>query len=159
MSRAGAMLRDAATLQTAVGEARGQMARLDRQGCRWDASGERAEALRTRMLCLTHQVYLEAIAFAVAQGVGSRGSSLVLGAGGAHLPACLPPDWRPLPEEKTFRGQVQATWRTPDGNVSNAWRPCRPIPASDTWFETAWAACREGRIYDPVRKEETCDGN
>ena len=58
MSRVGALLRDAATLQEAIGEAREQMARLDRRGCRWDGAGERAEALRTRMLCLTNQVYL-----------------------------------------------------------------------------------------------------
>ena len=147
MSRAGAMLRDAGVLRQAVGEARGQMERLGRQGCRWDGEGERAEALRTRMLCLTHQVYLEAVAFAVSQGVGSRGSALVLGPGGAALTAGLA-DWRPLPEELAFRNRVQITRWTPDGSVFNAWEPCRPIPATDTWFETAWAAYREGRIFD-----------
>ena len=147
MSRVGALLRDAATLQEAIGEAREQMARLDRRGCRWDGAGERAEALRTRMLCLTHQVYLEAIAFAVAQGVGSRGSALVLGAGGTPLAAGLGA-WRPLPEDPAFRDRVQLTRWTPEGGVYNAWEPCRPIPESDTWFETAWAAYREGRIFD-----------
>ena len=110
-------------------------------------STERAEALRTRTLCLAHRVYLEAIAFAVSQGVGSRGSTLVLGPGGAALPAGLA-DWRPLPEDPAFRNRVQITRWTPEGGVFNAWEPCRPIPETDTWFETAWAAYREGRIFD-----------
>ena len=136
MSRVGALLRDAATLQEAIGEAREQMARLDRRGCRWDGAGERAEALRTRMLCLTHQVYLEAIAFAVAQGVGSRGSALVLGAGGTPLAAGLGA-WRPLPEDPAFRDRVQLTRWTPEA-AYNALEPCRRFQNSDTWFETAW---------------------
>jgi hypothetical protein len=141
------MLRDADVLRQGVGEARGQMARLDQQGCRWTGESERAEALRTRTLCLAHRVYLEAIAFAVSQGVGSRGSTLVLGPGGAALPAGLA-DWRPLPEDPAFRNRVQITRWTPEGGVFNAWEPCRPIPETDTWFETAWAAYREGRIFD-----------
>ncbi len=148
MSRAGAMLRDAAVLEEAVAEARGQMERLGQHGCRWEGEGERAEALRTRMLCLTHRVYLEAIAFAVAQGVGSRGSALVLGPGGAALTAGLAA-WRPLPEDPAFRSRVQITRWTAEGGVFNAWQPCRPVPEDDTWFETAWAAYREGRIYAP----------
>jgi len=45
---------------------------------------------------------------------------------------------------------VQETVLTPDRRVENRWVPRRPIPSTDTWFETAWAAFRAGRIYDAV---------
>ena len=148
MSRAGALLRSADGLRQAVIEARQQMQRLTKEGCRWSDGNERTEALRTRSLCLAHQVYLEAAAFAVTQGVGSRGSALALGPTGTPIHARLPPEWRLLPENPAFRGQVQETRLTTAGEVENHWVPCRPIPESDTWFETAWSAFRAGRIYD-----------
>lgn len=148
MSRAGALLRSADGLHQAVAEAREQATRLEQQGCRWGAGGERSEALRTRTLCLAQRAYLEAVAFAVAQGVGSRGSALVLAPTGVPIHAQLPADWRLLPENPAFREQVQETWLTAAGNVTNRWTPRRPIPESDTWFETAWAAFRDGRIYN-----------
>jgi len=36
---------------------------------------------------------------------------------------------------------------TPDGTVTSTWIPRRALPTTDTWFETAWAAFREGDIY------------
>ena len=32
--------------------------------------------------------------------------------------------------------------------VTHRWVPCRQIPETDAWFETAWAEYREGEIYD-----------
>ncbi len=36
---------------------------------------------------------------------------------------------------------------TEEGRTRNRWVPCRPIPESDLWFESAWASYREGRSY------------
>ena len=110
----------------------------------------RAEALRTRSLCLAHRVYLEAIAFALASGVGSRGSALVCAADGQEIHGRLPAAWRQQPENPVFREQVQETRLHVNGTVESRWVPRRTIPETDTWFETAWAAFREGQIYAPA---------
>jgi succinate dehydrogenase/fumarate reductase flavoprotein subunit len=107
------------------------------------------EALRDRQLCFAHVVYLEAVKYAVQSGVGSRGSAMVINAeNGTKAHAMLGADWRFEPEDESFRERVLVTDAAPDGSVSNTWIPRRPIPESDLWFETAWAAFREGRIYE-----------
>jgi hypothetical protein len=47
----------------------------------------------------------------------------------------------------SFKDKVQETVLQPDGSVLNRWVPRRPLPESDMWFETAWAAFRNGEIY------------
>lgn len=61
----------------------------------------------------------------------------------------LDDSWRIVPENSDFRGQVLQTQPREDGTVQNRWVARRPLPESDIWFETAWAAFREGRIYEP----------
>jgi hypothetical protein len=55
--------------------------------------------------------------------------------------------WRLRPEEPAFRERVLVTTPGPDGTFANEWTPRRPIPDDDPWFETAWAAFRNGSIY------------
>ena len=50
------------------------------------------------------------------------------------------------PEDPSFREKVLETVAEGDA-VKNQWLPRRPIPEGDVWFETAWAAYREGEIY------------
>jgi succinate dehydrogenase/fumarate reductase flavoprotein subunit len=145
MSLAGAQLRDAAAVRQAVQEARAQCGRIEEHGC----AGEPMETLRTRSLCRTHRVYLEAIAFAIEAGVGSRGSALVLAPDGAPVHPQLPATWQVVTENEVFRAQVQETSLRPDGTTANRFVPRRPIPETDTWFETAWRAFRDDMIYDP----------
>ena len=144
MSCAAAQLRDAGRVRQALGEAAAQWQRLATDGCGAASAAGLAEALRTRSLCLSQRVYLEAIAFALESGVGSRGSALACAADGRLIHADLPPDWRLQPENQVFRAQVQETCLRSDGTVRNQWVPCRPIPDPDTWFETVWAAFRAG---------------
>jgi hypothetical protein len=92
-------------------------------------------------------VYLEAIRFAVQSGAGSRGSSMVLDAAGTPAHDKLGPEWNFAPPSPGFRERVLETAATPDGAVTSTWVPRRPLPATDAWFETAWAAFREGSIY------------
>ncbi len=142
MSRFGAHIRPCEQIGAAAREAWEQFRRLEREGCRGNAT----EALRNRQLCFAHAVYLDAIRFALASGVGSRGSALALAADGQPVHARLP-EWRALPEDPGFRTHVQETRVTASGRVSHRWVACRPIPASQAWFETAWAAFRSGAIY------------
>jgi len=147
MSRAAAHIRAREELDRAVAEARQQWERLQAEGCAFGA-GEAAEALRNRQLCFAHWVYLDAVRFQVNSGVGSRGSAMVMDANGRPAHPKLGDAWRYAAEDESFRNRVLETTVAEDGAIRHAWVPRRPIPEGDHWFETAWAAFREGRIYD-----------
>ncbi len=147
MTRTGAHIRHPQELARGVAEARLQWRRLDAEGCR--AKGvELREAWTTRQLCFAHLVYLEAICFAVESGVGSRGSSMVPDPAGTRAHERLGAEWNFAPPNPAFGERVLETVADPDGSVRSAWVPRRPIPTTDTWFETAWAAFEHGAIYD-----------
>jgi hypothetical protein len=147
MSRAGAHIRAVAAVRAARDEARAQVSRLQTAGCRHTGGATRAEALRTRSLAIAQLAYLDAIAFQLASGVGSRGSALVQEPAGTRIHPSLPAEWAFVPENPAFREQVLETLPSRDGSFAHRWVPRRPIPETDTWFETAWAAFRNGEIY------------
>ncbi|MCD6365888.1 MAG: FAD-binding protein, partial [Planctomycetes bacterium] len=146
MTRAAAHIRSKELLAGAVTEAREQYARL----CAGAAGGmsprDQIETLRNRQLCYAHLVYLEAIKYAVDSGVGSRGSALVQDSGGQKIHKMLDDTWRFAGENPQFKEKVLETLATGD-TITSQWVPRREIPESDEWFETAWAAFRQGEIY------------
>ena len=144
MSRVGAHIRSLSHLQQAVPEAWAQVERLSLAGDPEDLS----ESLRNRQLCFAHAIYLEALKAALESGVGSRGSSIVLDPDGTAVHPGLDERWRIVPEDESWREMVLETVATPEGDVANIWADRRPLPHPDSWFETAWAAYQEGRIYD-----------
>jgi succinate dehydrogenase/fumarate reductase flavoprotein subunit len=146
MTRAGAHVRNPRELDRAVEDARAQWKRLDAEGCRVTGR-ELSSAWAARQLCFAHLVYLEAIRFAVESGAGSRGSSMVLDPGGTPVHDRLGPEWSFAPLNPDFREQILGTVAGPDGTVRNHWSPCRPLPTTEAWFETAWGAYRNGEIY------------
>jgi succinate dehydrogenase/fumarate reductase flavoprotein subunit len=148
MSRSAAHIRAKADLGQAAADAWAQWRRLAQAGCA-GAVEETREALRNRQLCFAHAVYLDAVHFAVASGVGSRGSCIVLDPAGARAHARLDAaQWSFAPENPAFREQVLETIAARDGRAISRWVPRRPMPDSDAWFETAWAAFRQGTIYN-----------
>jgi succinate dehydrogenase/fumarate reductase flavoprotein subunit len=152
MTRAGAHIRSAETLQKASVEAWDQWARVWENGCSYRGPDQAGEALRTRQLCFAHAVYLDAISFAVQSGVGSRGSAIVLDPGGTRIHETLGNEWRLTSEDPAFREQVLETALVEldlaAPRLAHTWVPRRPLPETDAWFETAWARYREGEIYD-----------
>jgi len=149
MSRAGAHIRSSDQLREALGEARQQWKRIEAEGCGHGGTDDLAEAFKTRYLCFAHCAYLEAVLCAVESGVGSRGSAVVLEAGGQDIHGKLGPEWSMVPEDTDFRDKVLETVASPDGSAESCWVQRRPLPATDAWFETAWADFRTGRIFDP----------
>jgi succinate dehydrogenase/fumarate reductase flavoprotein subunit len=108
-------------------------------------------ALRAADLCLTHAVYLEAIAAYLAAGGRSRGSALVLDAEGEPIGAGLDAHWRVArhgADAKVERQVLEVRYRT-DGEVERRWVDIRPIPADEDWFEQVWAEYRAGAIFSP----------
>jgi len=152
MSRAGAHVRSVDALRSAVAQAHAQCERLYLSGCAFEDPSEAAEALRNHQLCYAHAVYLEAIRFALESRVGSRGSAITLDPSGRQVHPDLDEMWRIAPEDPSFRERVLETWAAMDErgrpHVQNRWVDRRPLPACDAWFETAWAAYRNGQIYD-----------
>ena len=147
MSRAGAHIRSVKELKTATAEAHAQCRRIETSGCGWSDSAGLIEALRNRSLCFAHAVYLDAVLFALESGVGSRGSAIALDDHGTAIHEKLGDPWRSVPENTVYRKKVLQTLADPEGRVDNRWVDQRPIPESDTWFETAWARFRSGEIY------------
>jgi succinate dehydrogenase/fumarate reductase flavoprotein subunit len=140
MSRFGAHVRCGAALAQALDDARAQNRRLAAEGCRAVRGTELVHAFENRQLCFAHEIYLSAQAFCAASGVGSRGSARVAdGAGNA------------IPENPSFRGRVMETRFPSVGGARHRWVPCRPVPDSDFWFETAWGAFQRGEIYGKNR--------
>ncbi len=153
MSRYGAHIRQLEGLDGAIDAAWGQVERLDREGCRPTGGNGIAEALATRQLCYAHAVYLESVRAALQSGIGSRGSAITLDATANRVHAKLDAMWSIVPEDERFRDQVLET-RPREGGASSAWVPVRPLPESDTWFETAWARYNSGEIYRTALNEK-----
>ncbi len=143
MSRAGAHIRSLTVLEEAVPEAWAQWRRLIARG----DPENLGESLRNRQLCFAHAVYLEALKFALESGVGSRGSSIMLDPEGVKVHERLDDRWRIVPEDEAWREKVLETTADVAGTVACGWVDRRPLPHPDSWFETAWAAFRDGEIY------------
>lgn len=145
MTEAGAHLRSRTTLQNAVEQARAQWTRISTEGCRFDSPEQASKAFSTRHLCFAHLAYLEAILFAVESGTGSRGSAMVLDKNGITLRKTLDEKWQMMEEDITFREKLLQTQVCKDGTIENLWMDRRPIPETNTWFETVWADFRTRR--------------
>jgi succinate dehydrogenase/fumarate reductase flavoprotein subunit len=144
MSQMGGVMRARNTLDTALQATSQQYERLLECGVSYDGEHDKHEALRNRHLTFAAMTYLDAIAFAVKSGVGSRGSSIVLAPDGNLVYGI----GRIVPEDNSFRNQVLTTqYDSATQSVTHCWEPCRPIPESDLWFETVWAAYRQEKIY------------
>jgi len=148
MTAAGSHIRRTSQLQEATGEAWRQYQRIRTSGSGFAEKHEALESLRNLHLCFAHAVYLDAIRFALESGVGSRGSAIVVDPAGIRLHEKLPPDWAVVPENPQFRDLVLETIPAPEGYAEHRWVARRPIPKPDTWFETAWAAFGEGKIFE-----------
>lgn len=134
-----------------------------------DAGSRRAvnRTFLVRDILTTAFVYLSAMADFTAHGGRSRGSVLytdatgslpVVGFGpGAAAELDLPELFRFRLDGGSLDGEIQeAAWVPPAagdggdaaGQAELTWRPVRPIPADDDFFENVWRAFRENRnIY------------
>ena len=143
MSTYGAHIRSVDGVKKAAVEAWEQYRRLQNAGAAGKTVRDAAEALRNLQLCYAHAVYLDAIAFQLDAGVGSRGSGMAMDPNGTAIHPALGDEWRFKPENPDFR-EVQLVTVAEKGS---RWIPCRSIPESDDWFENVWADFRNKKIY------------
>jgi hypothetical protein len=145
MSEFGGFIRQEELLNEAVAAAWQLWSCVNNDGLQFE-TGETRQAFRVRHLCFAQAVYLDAIRFHVASGVGSRGSSLVTGKQGRYIHDHFSDEWRMMPEDGRYRGKVLETVYS-DGKLLHNWVDCRPLPTPSHWFERDWAAFERGDIF------------
>ena len=102
---------------------------------------------RLRDMLLSQIMYLGAMEDYINQGGASRGSALYSDPAG-EKPYPQLPDTFSFKLDDGSRGALiqEAAWN--NGNCSYSWRPVRPIPESDDFFENVWRSYRDnGNIY------------
>ena len=151
MSRAGAFVRDLATVRAALGEARALCREIAERGIACASPRQLARASEDRHLALTSVAFLRAIEAYIEGGGGSRGGYMILDPEGDLALASA--RGRELPhrsENLAKRGEILEMSLVPGSlcDFAVAPVPVRPLPEDDSWYETTWAAWNRGEIYD-----------
>lgn len=105
--------------------------------CIVDSEQDRIRALYNYDLLLAQIAYTKAMAEAIEEGIGSRGSYLVADNKGQKVH----PDveiYHTL-DDGQHNDQIQEVWWK-DGEVQCRFRPVRPIPETEQWFEKVYNA-------------------
>jgi len=147
MTECGAHIRSLKEVEECLNNAWRHYARLTTNASFCANKVHYKEIFRNIYLCLTQVVYLEAIYFSMSEGVGSRGSAMVLDKKGKKIHAKLDDIWKLMPENKAFRNKVMVSEFDGQTPVNNYWEDCRKLPEDDMWFENVWADFRDGNIY------------
>jgi succinate dehydrogenase/fumarate reductase flavoprotein subunit len=152
MTEYGAHIRDPRRIQQAVSDAWALYARM-REGTRISSARMWPAAFKNLDLCLTHALYLEALAEYLDRGGRSRGSYMVLDPEGDRPCAALDDTWRfslGHPQDFVSRHICEVALDAA-GKVRKRWVAVRPIPDTEDWFEKVWNAYRR----DEIIKEES----
>jgi succinate dehydrogenase/fumarate reductase flavoprotein subunit len=152
MSACGAIVRVPGQVEKAAAEAWELWRKLTSE-MKLRSAGLLPQAFKNLDLCLTHALYLEAIAEYLKKGGKSRGSYLVLDAAGAEPCRALGREWRFSlnPEGAYVDQKILEISLGEKGTVNRKWVKIQPIPRAESWFENVWKEYREDRI---VREEE-----
>jgi succinate dehydrogenase/fumarate reductase flavoprotein subunit len=143
-SWAGAHIRSLEGAEDALKEAQEELISFSDK-IRLSSVYELPYAFQNLDLLITQLAYFSAIADYIRQGGKSRGSYLVYDPRG-QLPAeGLEEIFRYSLDTGRLSRQVQEVLYQ-NGSCSIEWRPVRPIPSVDNWYENVWAAFRRDEI-------------
>jgi hypothetical protein len=98
-------------------------------------------------MLISQIVYLGAMEDFIRRGGGSRGSALYTDPSGEKPGPLLPDMFRFTLADGSRGGMVQeAAWN--NGDCRYTWRPVRPIPEDDDFFENVWRSYRDnGNVF------------
>ena len=147
MTKAGAHIRSSETLAVELELAKQQLERIE-AGLGIAAPKQLRQLHQTRDLAVCHYVYLNAILDYIGRGGGSRGSYLIHSPTGQAAAPGLPDMFRFRLDDGCMATQIQETvFRNRNGECICEWRPVRPIPPEDNWFENVWKRYRSGEVF------------
>lgn len=141
MSECGAAIRNGKKIETYRQEVGRQLAELA-QTAKVSAPMELQWLFRLRDTLISQSAYLSAMEDYMANGGKSRGSALYTDASGRKPYAQLPDTFTFTLDDGTRGNLVQEIlWQ--DCGCQFIWRPVRPIPEDDDFFENIWRSYRE----------------
>ena len=146
MSQYGGPIRDIRGIRKTLASVQEKLRSFPDQVCA-EGPSELAQLFRLRELLVSQLVYLSAMKDYIEAGGKSRGSSLYTDPEGTKPYASLPDTFTFTLEDGSRGGLVQEiTYR--DGACTAHWRPVRPIPVEDDFFENVWREYRShGNVY------------
>ena len=104
-------------------------------------------AFLNRDILITQYVYLCAIREFSRKGGGSRGSYLVQDKNGKLPLPSLPEDFRfSLDDGNLLKNVCEIVLDANTMECACEWKPVRPIPSDDNWFENVWTEYRKGNV-------------
>lgn len=146
MSRFGAAIRSSEGIDAALEETRRELSAFS--GLVSVASpAELSKLFRLRDVFICQQVYLSAMRDYLERGGKSRGSALYTDPHGEKPYAVLPDTFTFRLDNGAGAGVIQeAVYQ--NGACEISWRPVRPIPEDDDFFENVWRSYRENGNID-----------
>jgi succinate dehydrogenase/fumarate reductase flavoprotein subunit len=149
MTRAGSHIRNHEDVEVALKECREELERFEEGAAVISCVYELPDAFRARDMLITQFVYLSAIKEYIEKGGKSRGSYLIKDAAG-RLPARgLPEEFRYSLDSGELMKQVCEISLEKEGAAYSCkaeWKPVRPIPEENYWFENIWNEYMKGEI-------------
>ena len=141
MSECGAAIRDGGAIAVYLAEVKAQLASFERNVTASEAA-ELRWVYRLRDMLISQYAYLAAMLDYMQQGGKSRGSALYTDPAGKKPYAQLPDAFTFVLDDGSRGGRVQEMLYR-DGACVFEWRPVRPIPKDDDFFENVWREYRE----------------
>ena len=143
MSRTAGMIRNEEGLEAALEETTKQLQHFEADV---RISDYRQGGMLYHLLdmLISQKVYLSAMLDYVRRGGGSRGSALYTSPEGEKPGEKMPELYRCRMDEGRLGGMIQEIRLLPE-ECRITWRPVRPIPEPDYFFENQWKAFRERR--------------
>ena len=142
MSRCAGPIRELSALQNALDEVKTEFAAL-RQTIAPPQPQQLAAFYHLRDTLLSQLVYLSAMLDYARVGAGSRGSGLYTDSDGLLPDERLPRLFACSLDNGRHSGLIQEVCYDAQRGTTITWRPVRPIPTLDYFFENQWKAYRE----------------
>ena len=143
MSRCGGIIRGENGLQQALEKTQGLLRHFTDVSAKPD-DWQTAAWFRLRDMLVSQCVYLSAMLDYCRHGAGARGSALYLNADDEGKPGDIM-EWQHCrTDHGAHGGLIQEVILNADNFTADCtWRPARPIPETDYFFENQWRAYRE----------------
>lgn len=142
MSRCGGAIRNPGEILKALEETK-MLVKSFTERMKKPKTEELAAWFRLRDMLISQIVYLSAMLDFSHHGVGSRGSALMSDPAGRRISDKLPAEFACVPDHGKHGREIQEISLDPATlETTCVWRPVRPLPETDYFFENQWREYR-----------------